>query len=66
MDTVYLALDVFQWKTPSELGTEQNYAPPYIVAIPKYELQRRFQGEGGGGKGAIVPPEILRQKNFSI
>ena len=38
MDTVYLALDVFQWKTPSELGTEQNYAPPYIVAISKYVL----------------------------
>ena len=30
MDTVYLALGVFRWKTPSELRTEQNYAPPYI------------------------------------
>ena len=38
MDTVYLALGVFRWKTPSELGTEQDYAPPYIVAISKYKL----------------------------
>ena len=38
MDAVYLALGVFQWKTPSEIGTGQNYAPPYIVAISKYEL----------------------------
>ena len=38
MNTVYLALDVFQWKTTSELGTAQSYAPPYIVAISRYEL----------------------------
>ena len=38
MDTVYLALGVFQWKTTSELGTVQSYAPPYIVSISQYEL----------------------------
>ena len=32
MDTVFLPLDVFQWKTPSELGTGQNYAPPYMYS----------------------------------
>ena len=37
MDTVYLALCVFQLKTPNELGTKHNYAR-YIVAISKYEL----------------------------
>ena len=63
MDTVYLALDVFQWKTPIELGTEQNYAPLYIVAILKYELYvlywnvhisnlkggKQWHGQGGHG-----------------
>ena len=65
MDTVYLALDVLKWKTPSELGTEQNYAPRYIVIISKCELYvlhwnvhirvsnleggKQFHGQGGHG-----------------
>ena len=36
---MYLALGVFQWKTPSELGTEQNYAPPLYSRNIKVQTQ---------------------------
>ena len=38
MDTVYLAVEVFRLKIPSELGTEQKYAPSFIVAISQTKL----------------------------
>ena len=58
---VYSALGIVQWKTPSKLSTEQNYASPYIVAISKYELDVPnrnampwLHGRGGKKKLSMV------------
>ena len=60
MDTVYLAVEVFRLKIPSELGTEQKYAPSFIVAISQTKLNSiKFSYPG-----QKTNPEVFGEKEI--
>ena len=57
-DTVYSALDVFQWNAPSELGTVQNYVPLYTVSslsTDTYYVHKCIITRYRCGKGRQMP-----------